>query len=60
MNKFLLIILCLLLPPVAVVCNRGLGKDFFISFVLTLFFFIPGVLHAFYSTMEVARRRRRR
>ncbi|MFY2508304.1 YqaE/Pmp3 family membrane protein [Vibrio pectenicida] len=60
MNKFVLIILCLLLPPVAIVCNRGLGKDFFISFVLTLFFFVPGIIHAFYSTMEVGRRRKRR
>lgn len=45
-NKLLLIIASVLLPPLAVFLNKGLGKDFLINLVLTLFFFIPGVIHA--------------
>ncbi|MBU2897799.1 YqaE/Pmp3 family membrane protein [Vibrio hepatarius] len=60
MKKIILVILCLFLPPIAVVCNRGLEKDFFISLALTLFFFVPGIIHAFYSTIEIGRNKRHR
>ena len=46
MNKPVLIILSILLPPVAVFMKRGVGKDLAINIVLCLLFFLPGVIHA--------------
>ncbi|MBT1450834.1 YqaE/Pmp3 family membrane protein [Glaciecola sp. XM2] len=48
MNKILLIILAILLPPIAVFLKSGLGKDLLINIVLCIIFFIPGVIHALY------------
>lgn len=46
MNKLILIILAILLPPIAVFLKSGVGKNLIINIILTLIFFIPGVLHA--------------
>jgi uncharacterized membrane protein YqaE (UPF0057 family) len=46
MNKMVLIILAILLPPVAVFLKNGVGKDLIINIVLCLLFYIPGILHA--------------
>lgn len=46
MNKIVLIILAILLPPIAVFLKSGAGKDLIINIVLSLIFFVPGVLHA--------------
>lgn len=46
MNKTVLIILAIFLPPVAVFMKNGAGKDLIINIVLCLFFYIPGILHA--------------
>jgi len=46
MNKLILVILAILLPPVAVFLNNGAGKDLLINIVLCLFFYVPGILHA--------------
>ncbi len=41
------IILNILLPPLAVFMNHGLGSAFLISILLTLLAWLPGVIHAF-------------
>jgi uncharacterized membrane protein YqaE (UPF0057 family) len=46
MNKTVLIILAILLPPVAVFLKKGVGKDLLINIVLCLFFWLPGIVHA--------------
>ena len=46
MNKILLIVLAIFLPPIAVLLKNGLGKDLIINIVLCLLFYIPGVVHA--------------
>ncbi|MCL1039738.1 YqaE/Pmp3 family membrane protein [Shewanella submarina] len=46
MNKILLIILAILLPPVAVFLKKGVGQDLIINIVLCVLFFVPGVIHA--------------
>ncbi len=46
MNTFLLIILAILLPPVAVFIKSGAGKDLIINVLLCLVFYIPGIIHA--------------
>jgi len=42
------ILLCLFLPPVGVFLRKGLGSDFVINIVLCIFFWVPGVIHAFW------------
>ncbi|MDF1740064.1 MAG: YqaE/Pmp3 family membrane protein [Verrucomicrobiales bacterium] len=42
------ILLAILLPPVGVFLQVGFGMHFWINIVLTLFGFIPGIVHAIY------------
>jgi uncharacterized membrane protein YqaE (UPF0057 family) len=44
---WLLAVLCILLPPLAVYLAMGIGTEFWISILLTLLFWIPGVIYAF-------------
>jgi len=46
MNKVLLIVLAILLPPLAVFLKSGAGKDLLINIVLCIFFWLPGIIHA--------------
>ena len=46
-NTLLLVILALLLPPLAVYLHEGvINGKFWLSLLLTLLFFIPGVIYA--------------
>src|SRR5919107_490124 len=46
-NTILLVILALLLPPLAVYLHEGeINSKFWISLVLSLLFFVPGVIYA--------------
>lgn len=40
------IILSVVLPPLAVGMNMGLGKHFWINLLLTIIGWVPGVIHA--------------
>ncbi|MEO2268220.1 YqaE/Pmp3 family membrane protein [Pseudoalteromonas pernae] len=46
MNKLLLIILSIFLPPVAVFLKAGAGKDLVINIILCFLLWIPAVIHA--------------
>ncbi len=46
MNKLVLILLAIFLPPVAVAVKRGVGKDLLINILLCLLVFFPGMVHA--------------
>ncbi|MEM0954299.1 MAG: YqaE/Pmp3 family membrane protein [Pseudomonadota bacterium] len=46
MNKFILAIIAILLPPLAVFLKNGAGQDLIINIVLCIFFYVPGILHA--------------
>ena len=46
MNKLVLILIAIFLPPVAVVLKRGFGKDLLINILLCLLVFFPGMVHA--------------
>jgi uncharacterized membrane protein YqaE (UPF0057 family) len=46
MNKLVLILLAILLPPIAVFLKSGVGKHLIINIILCLLFYIPGILHA--------------
>lgn len=42
------ILIAILLPPLGVFLQEGLGKHFWINILLTLFGYIPGIVHAVY------------
>jgi len=46
--SILSIILCILIPPVAVLLKKGLGADFLINLLLTILGWLPGVIHGFW------------
>jgi uncharacterized membrane protein YqaE (UPF0057 family) len=46
MNKLVMILIAIFLPPVAVALIRGLGKDLLINILLCLLLFFPGMVHA--------------
>ncbi|MEH6593022.1 MAG: YqaE/Pmp3 family membrane protein [Halioglobus sp.] len=52
MNKIILVILSVLLPPLAVFLNNGAGKDLLINIVLCFFFYVPGILHALWLILK--------
>ncbi len=45
-NKIVLIILAIILPPIAAFLKVGTDKHFFINIILTIFGFVPGIVHA--------------
>jgi len=47
------IVLAVILPPLGVFLQEGLGKHFWINVLLTLLGYIPGIVHAVYT---IARR----
>ena len=40
------ILIAILLPPLGVFLQVGLGRDFWINLVLTILGYIPGIVHA--------------
>ncbi len=46
------IILALFLPPVAAFLTVGLGLHFWLNIILTIFFFVPGVIHALWLVVK--------
>lgn len=49
--KVVKIVLAILLPPVAVFMQVGLTNQFWINLVLTLLFFLPGMIHALWLVL---------
>jgi uncharacterized membrane protein YqaE (UPF0057 family) len=45
-SDLLKILFAILLPPLGVLFEVGLSKHFWINILLTLFGFIPGIIHA--------------
>ena len=46
--SIIVLIASILLPPLGVALRHGLGGTFLINLILTLIFFVPGVIHAIY------------
>jgi uncharacterized membrane protein YqaE (UPF0057 family) len=54
-DTILLVILAILLPPLAVYLHQGeINTKFWISLVLTLLFWLPGVIYALVVVLDVA------
>jgi uncharacterized membrane protein YqaE (UPF0057 family) len=49
------LIAAVLLPPLAVYMARGLGPAFWIGVLLTLFWWVPGVIYALATVMTPRR-----
>lgn len=47
-RDILKILLAILLPPVGVFLEVGFGLHFWLNIVLTLFGYVPGIIHAVY------------
>ncbi|MFG6568246.1 MULTISPECIES: YqaE/Pmp3 family membrane protein [unclassified Sulfitobacter] len=46
------IIIAILLPPLGVFLQEGLGKHFWINILLTLLGYLPGIAHALYIIIK--------
>lgn len=46
------IILAIILPPLGVFLQVGLGKHFWINVVLTILGWLPGIIHAIYVILK--------
>jgi uncharacterized membrane protein YqaE (UPF0057 family) len=51
-NKLILILLAILLPPLAVYLKSQSGKQTILNVVLCIFFWVPGILHALYVVLK--------
>jgi uncharacterized membrane protein YqaE (UPF0057 family) len=52
MNKLLLVIIAILLPPLAVGLKAGIGFHLFLNIILTLLVYLPGLLHALWVVLK--------
>ena len=48
-----LVLLAIFIPPLAVFLARGLGDEFWISLILTLLFWLPGMIYALLIVLDV-------
>jgi uncharacterized membrane protein YqaE (UPF0057 family) len=46
------IICAIFIPPLGVFLQVGIGMDFWINILLTLFGYIPGIIHAVYIILK--------
>jgi len=52
-DTILLVILCFLLPPLAVYLKyNDAGTPFVVNVILTILFWVPGVIHALYHVLK--------
>jgi uncharacterized membrane protein YqaE (UPF0057 family) len=51
-SKLLLVIIAILIPPLAVGLKDGIGMSLLINIVLTLLFYVPGLLHALWVILK--------
>jgi uncharacterized membrane protein YqaE (UPF0057 family) len=51
-NTLLLVIIAILIPPLAVGLKAGIGMELVISIVLTLIFYLPGLLYALWVILR--------
>ena len=51
-SKLLLVIIAILIPPLAVGLKEGIGMSLIINIILTLIFWVPGLLHALWVVLK--------
>lgn len=55
MSNLIRILLAIFLPPVAVLLTNGIGLQFLLNVLLTLFFVLPGTIHALWLVLREKR-----
>jgi uncharacterized membrane protein YqaE (UPF0057 family) len=55
--NILRVLLAILLPPVGVFLTVGLGMHFWINILLTIFGYVPGIVHAIWIIASRAKER---
>jgi uncharacterized membrane protein YqaE (UPF0057 family) len=50
--SILKIIAAIVLPPLGVFLQSGIGKDFWINLILTLLGYVPGIIHALWVILR--------
>jgi len=58
--NILRVILAILLPPVGVLLTVGFGVQFWVNILLTIFGYIPGIVHAVWIISARAKERQLR
>ncbi len=48
MFELLTLVATILLPPLGVAMKKGLSTDFWINLILTVLFYVPGLIHGLY------------
>ncbi|MGP1273418.1 MAG: YqaE/Pmp3 family membrane protein [Phycisphaerales bacterium] len=51
-NTLLLVIIAILIPPLAVGLKAGIGLALVLNIILTLLFYLPGLLHALWVILR--------
>jgi uncharacterized membrane protein YqaE (UPF0057 family) len=51
-ENLLALILSILIPPLGVLLKEGFGIQLLINIILTLFGYIPGIIHALYIILR--------
>lgn len=51
-NLLLLVIITILIPPLGVALDRGLKGQFWISLILTILLFVPGLIYSLYIILK--------
>jgi len=52
LKKILAVVCALILPPLGILVIGGTAGQFILNILLTLFFWIPGLLHALYVILK--------
>lgn len=48
LDRFIEVLIALFLPPLAVALRKGMGLALLINILLSLLFWVPGIIHAVY------------
>ena len=51
-GRVLPVIAAIIFPPLAVGLKVGIGMQFILSIILTVVFFVPGVIHALWVVLK--------
>ncbi|WP_135080341.1 YqaE/Pmp3 family membrane protein [Terasakiella sp. SH-1] len=46
------IIIAIFIPPLAAFLTVGIGLHFWLNLILTIFFFVPGMIHALWLVVK--------
>ena len=54
MNIYLMALIAVLMPPLAVYLSAGITRRFWVNVLLTMLGFVPGAVHALYTVINLS------